>query len=724
MMATRILNKQNRKALANLKDEEEPVSSGGTLGAALGQLENHDEGDGASRQHSLNSSPKIEQDGVHRESPPRRQCNRGASGSKTSLILSKLPDWVKERLTVRDFLILFRASLAVWASFLFVVIDPILRNFGAEAFMGMLCLFINPASVVIPFYTLAASTILIGIFLAWAWGTISSLAALSCRDDESYNTTYNAILLAASQSPHPSFYAQRQIFNGELLQTPVTVVMFVMCNIFVYFVARLRAAFPKFILVYIFGMIVIDVYITTTPLVNNFRGLLPLIFVKPLTGSIAIGLVLSLLVFPESCSYATLATLSKSLGYTREILKLTRSMLQGSIINQPIPVAEIQALKRKTIGLHTLAEQGFTFIAIEPSIGRWSGNDIKSLQQKFEDLFIHEVILLNFHLLRQEYRSRIHRNSAGDPVVLHPYSDSLESNYSSRQHSGDQHPRTQTLASATIYDFLRPDPENAKLEQEAFDGMGNLSQELLNAEAVDAAIEILETINNRKWFSSAKKSNLNSLVERHVQALAELKAERENFHLQIVDKMVDPTSHLFDAEGRFIPSSDGGLKILSLVVGMNYKHRIMAFTASLISLLERLIQLESERSEVKLWMPIALRSLLSLAFDPEPEYDDNALQKTGTIFDQAEEGPKGENQNEEKGKSVEGRTKMKTAKHYSQGYQRKRPRKKMVQVLTSLYHWITNSDGVFAARVVAATVILTVPGATKAGAKFCYDNRG
>ncbi|KAK6519097.1 hypothetical protein TWF281_003785 [Arthrobotrys megalospora] len=735
-MSAQIPTPQSENALVDDQDAKGATSSEDPVNVAPDQLERHDTNNTTSKQPSLISSLEDGRNGALEESSTNQQFIENAGESKKSTIFSKLPDWITERLTVRDLKILFRASLAAWASFLFVVINPVLQNFGTEAYMGMLCLFISPASVMVPIYILTASTILIGICLAWAWGTVAFLAALSCRDDELYNATYDAILQTAAQSSSPSLYVQRQIFNGELLQTSVTVIMFVMCNIFIYFMARLRAAFPKLILVNIFGIIVIDVYLTTGPLINNFQGLLPIIFVKPLTSSVAIGLVLSLLVFPESCSYATLATLSKSLGHTREILNITQSILQG--MNKCIPVKEINILKRKIIEVHTLAEQGFVFTEIEPSIGRWSGEDIKSLKQKFQGLLINGIVLLNFHLLRQEYRSKILRNASKDPTVLYPNSTSRESDKSDScnilnkmledhkhgKHSYRHDPQAQTLASLTIYEFLQPDPESAKLEQEAFEAMGNLSRNLLNDDTVITSMEIIESVNATKWFGSPKKSNLDSLIEKHTQALDKLKSQRERFHLHIIDRMIDPASHFFDAGGKFIPSSDGGVKILGLIVGMNYKHRIMAFTTSLVNLLERLIQLESEKPEVKFWMPVALKSLFSLAFNPEPVYDDNALEKTQARFERAERKSKEQKEKKgKKGKFAAKRTEAKRTEKAGHRDQQQRPRSKIAWALTSLYHWITNSEGVFAARVVIATLILTIPGVTKAGAKFSYDNR-
>ncbi|KAF3938728.1 hypothetical protein ABW19_dt0201219 [Dactylella cylindrospora] len=541
---------QHESTAAGSADDKEETTNTPT-NPTPGQLQHRDTNDTISKQPSILSSPEDGRNGARNETATNQQHGDNTESNKSS-ILAKLPDWFTERLTIRDLKILFRASLAGWASFLFVVIHPVLRNFGQAAFMGMLCLFINPPSVILPFYILAASTILIGMCLAWAWGAIASLAALSYRDDELYNATYNTILQAAAQSPNPAFYVQRKIFDGELLQTPVTVIMFVMCNIFIYFMARLQASFPKLILVSIFGIIVIDVYLTTGPLIDNFRGTLPIIFVKPLTSSVAVGIVLSLLVFPESCSHATLAMLSKSLGRAREVLGITKSTLQD--MNKDIPIKEIDILKRKIIEEHTLVDQGFTFIGIEPSIGRWSGEDVKSLKHMFQDLFIRGTVLLNFHVLRQEYREKVLRNAPKDPMVLDSdstlnegdKSDSCNSlNKILKDHRHGKHThrhvaQAQTLASLTVYEFLRPDPEVAKLGQEALKAVEDVSRNLLNNcdTAIAISIEIIESVNTTRWFGSPKKSDLDALVEKHTQVLDKLKSELEQVQ-ENQDKVLD-----------------------------------------------------------------------------------------------------------------------------------------------------------------------------------------
>ncbi|KAF3928635.1 hypothetical protein AA313_de0206271 [Arthrobotrys entomopaga] len=694
------------------------------IGANINSINNTDEVETVKHDTIAPQGTNGHRDGENKESLPVG----GDEARRTKK--SKLPDWIVDHLTARDLKILIRCSLAAWASFLFVVINPALHNFGQAAFMGLLCLSINPPSTILPLYLLAATTILLGICLAWGWGTLTFLAALSQRDDALYNASLAGIRQAAAQSksPNPTFFVQKEIFSGQLLQTGPTIIVLTMGSIFIYFMARIQAKFPKLILVSIFGMIVIDPYLTTAPLLNNFNGTLPLVFVKPLASAVAIGVVVSLLVFPESCSHATLVLLSKSLGRTRETLYITRDTLQD--MKQDIPVEEINNLKIKMVSDHTQIDQGFTFMGLEPSIGRWSGEDVGSLKTLFQDLFIRTTVMLNFHLFRHEYRNKIlngmrHDEADDSEESEEPSEKSVKEHKRGKHHhhhSKHQHePRkvgvVQTLATMTVYEFLRPDPEVAKLGQDALKAVEDVSRNLLVAcdDAISAAEEITTSVNSTRWLGNPKKTEIDALVEKHTQVLDRLKHEREYFSVHAVDKMTDPVSHLFDADGKFLEfvESDNKMRLPGLMVGINYRHRILAITTCLVNILERLVELEMKKTKSRLWMPFAFKALLPWAFSPDPVNDDNALERTETRRE-------AENRKSRKAKATKEPKKAKAdAPHQQVG----RQRGKFAEIFTDIFHWFTNNEGVFAARVVAVTLAIAIPGVVKYSAWFCYNNR-
>ncbi|KAF3906893.1 hypothetical protein ABW21_db0209595 [Orbilia brochopaga] len=712
-----------------------------------GAIANTTSNDSDTHDHQLprdKTAPRHDSYADEKQFPPESNGTRENGASSTRVDSddgslekrSKLPDWITEHLTWRDLRLLIRCSLAAWASFLFVVIHPVLKNYGQAAFMGMLCLFINPPSVVLPFYILAAFTILLGICLAWGWGSLAFVAALSQRDDVLYNATYSAIRKSAAQAPNPALYVQRQIFNGEVAQTSPTVILFVMCGIFIYFLARLQASFPKLMLVSIFGMIVIDPYLTTAPLLDNFNGTLPLTFIKPLASGVAIGITLSLLVFPESCSYATMIVLSRSLDRIRRVLNITKYTLGD--MDREIPVEEIKRLKLKIVDENNQMNQGFLFMALEASVGRWSGEDVGSLKTIFQDLFIRGTVLLNFHLFRQDYRDKVLQRAPKDHHVLdtdtdsttlHDQGDESEIESVKKHHKHGRHhshtPRrvgvSQTLATVTVYEFLRPNPEVSKLGQSALKAVEDASREFLAAceAAIATSSEIITSVNNTRWWGRPKKAQIDAMVEKHMEVLDRLKHERDHFALHAVDKMIDPVSHLFDEDGKLIDLSDQnkGMKLPGLMIGINYRHRVLAVANSLIALLERLVELEMKKTETRLWLPFAIRGLFSLAFSPEPVNDENALERIETRREREEHGTRKARRDKRKQKKEQ--TKAVTKPEISVG----RERSKLARAVTGLFHWLTNGEGVFAARVVFVTLALAVPTAVKSSASFCYDNR-
>ncbi|KAK6512326.1 hypothetical protein TWF481_001214 [Arthrobotrys musiformis] len=125
-----IPNNFNENSKVDDQGGKEAISADTPASVVPGQPEYHDSYEITSKRPSLISRPEDGRDGISEE-PSTKQWRIG------TVILSKFPTWFTERLTVRDAKILFRASLAIWASFLFVVINPVLQNFGAEAFLGM-----------------------------------------------------------------------------------------------------------------------------------------------------------------------------------------------------------------------------------------------------------------------------------------------------------------------------------------------------------------------------------------------------------------------------------------------------------------------------------------------------------------------------------------------------------------------------------------------------------
>jgi len=146
-----------------------------------------------------------------------------------------------------------------------------------------------------------------------------------------------------------------------------------------------------------------DVYLSTGPWLGKFNGTLPLILIKPALAGVAIGIVLSILVFPKSCSSQALDQVADLLGPCLQVLETTQESLKcfGANLNED----RLSGQKRLLIMRYEALGQSFGFLPLEPSVSRWNANDIKGMKPHLRMFIIRLIGLVNFHVLRVERRA-------------------------------------------------------------------------------------------------------------------------------------------------------------------------------------------------------------------------------------------------------------------------------------------------------------------------------
>lgn len=106
-------------------------------------------------------------------------------------------------------------------------------------------LFISPPSGVVFVQLLVAFTLVFGMGIGWAWGVITSKAALAARPAADLAARYALLQQQAQNTTNigaatgQTAYTQIQIFEGFMLDTRVTAVYFCMLAVFIYFMVSL-----------------------------------------------------------------------------------------------------------------------------------------------------------------------------------------------------------------------------------------------------------------------------------------------------------------------------------------------------------------------------------------------------------------------------------------------------------------------------------------------------
>ena len=404
-----------------------------------------------------------------------------------------LPPWL-DHFNAKDLKSLLKCAVAVWIATLFLLINPILNEYGQAAFFGCILLLIVPCNGIVFIHVMGGLTMVTGMMLGWAWGVITMKAALSTRPQAETNARLAQLAAQATrmqsntqQATGQSQYTQVLIFEGFMLDTRVSVTYFCMVGLFVYLVARIRVAAPKLALLQVFALVISDILLTTAPLIPSFTGTIPLVLVKPAATAVGIGMVCNILFFPESTSHLVLETMKGAVKPMKSFLNACKLGFQDS--SALFNLSHLQATKAGVAGAFKGLDGSLGFLALDLSTGRWNTEDVQSLHQPLRQLVIMFIGLLQLQITRVETATKNERLNDLEEAERAGNADG------DVPHVGHNH-LIQVLS-------LRKSFKHAEKEDLLEKSMGALfttSGTLLDTcgEAIDSIAEALHTVNSRR----------------------------------------------------------------------------------------------------------------------------------------------------------------------------------------------------------------------------------
>ncbi|KAF2997210.1 hypothetical protein E8E14_001560 [Neopestalotiopsis sp. 37M] len=632
------------------------------------------------------------------ESTPPLSSNHADESFFADGIVAKrgLPPYL-DHFNARDMKILFKSSVAVWIMTLLIFINPTLNYIGQATFFGAVILVIIPPSGVVLLYILAVATICIGLALGWAWGTITMKAALAARPQSDITTLYiqlqQAIAQGTIQASGKSSAVQVAIYNGFMLDTR----------------SRLRGAAPKLALVSLFAMIIADVYLTTATLIPTFQGTLPKAMLLPVAIGIGIGLVCNILIFPQTTSTIVLEAADGVLSAMPGFVEIFVQHLHNP--KRRLNTQRLERLNLEMSRMYKNADMSFKFLPMDFSYGYWGPSDIGSLQQPLQEVFVKFMELVQLSL--QKEQSRTKQDALIDVLEDSvPSGDILASKFSIASYH---------ITKAFALHNNMKHPETEKLLLQTSITLGTFAAPLLEACASTICL-----ITRTLQYQSGKKANLAIQMDDN---LKQLRKAGDDFKVAATKQLFEPYSHLFNDDGELLHY--GGLdnrKLLVFLLGLLYQERIINFSDAVASLLERIQKIEAIRQHKRPWAPKTISKLL--AWGISQEANPSNLQSSfelRRITTAASTGQILEREPSKSGDSHETpRTDLNDAKSQldSMRLSRSRPRKMAGQVFLAAINWLTNADGIHAARTVLLTVALAVPAVIPASSGFYYREKG
>lgn len=611
------------------------------------------------------------------------------------------PAWL-DHFNTRDLKTVFRCWVAIWVSEILMFIGPSLDNIGVATFFAPLMLYLIPPAGVLSVYLLGAFSLLIGMCLAWAWGLLTMKAALAARPDSQTQALVQklqqqAITQSQNSGDSVSWTKEKLIRDGFMLDARVTVTFYVMSCIFIYVMARLRVANPKFAPGEVFGNIVMDLFLLYGPTLPSFTAELGKVLVLPGAIGIGLGVVSCLFFFPQSTSYAVLGKMGQIVSMGQKSLHFTQARLAGEAV-EPL---QLQSTKATITTAFKAMQSMLGFLPLDFSRGRWSAEDIRTLHGPMRQLMAAQLALLDFHVARLEFEQKL-SDFPSDPA---------QQENSTAQEKSDRigHRQLEKIADVML---AWKAPELGEIRSHTRESLNESTAGLLqvHSEGLGIIAESFEIINSHRWSLRTSPERFDQILTQGNQILDRLRSARSTSITATTEGLIACHADLFDEDGHLTPTkSIGPHSLRSLVLGMVIEERILECVAATEHLLVQVLQLSKSRKRDRIWLPTGPRYALSWLANgfkgipmSVPFFGTDDVPDVGETDDKV----------------------VYRQLPINRGRQIPRRSGFLSKVIRCGYHWLTNPAGIYALRMVVVTIATAIPASLPSTAGFFYREKG
>ncbi|KAJ7619832.1 hypothetical protein DFH06DRAFT_1482861 [Mycena polygramma] len=299
---------------------------------------------------------------------------------------------------------MLRCWIAVFASFVLILPDASLRTVGTTSFYAILTSLFLPPYLPVQLTIFLLSTLMLGLLSGWGIGVGAMRAANAVRDQAHIEAVVGQIQASISANPafqaNPARAQSTAIFDGLFLDLRASAVYggFLITGSFIF--GLIRAHAPKLLFMSIFGTIAVDIFCAVGPLFPTARYTLLNSTAISIACYIAIALLTTVFVFPETMCHAAMDTLVLQLARVQQLVEMQDEVLAGNSSTMSTALVErFKALRAQVIGAQRQLSATSGMLALEFTWGRWNGNDIRALEEPTVTLIIRVGTLVNFDRL-------------------------------------------------------------------------------------------------------------------------------------------------------------------------------------------------------------------------------------------------------------------------------------------------------------------------------------
>lgn len=444
-----------------------------------------------------------------------------------------------------------------------------------------------------------------------------------------------------------------------------------------------------------------DIYLTVGPLLPAFQGTIPRVLIIPAAIGIGLGLACQIVFFPSSTSHVALDGFEKLVRILKTPLDLTLASICDG--HQP-QIQDLQKLKSGTLALYKSVLPALGFVQLDFSVSRWNADDVKSLKAPLREASLRTLSLLESHI------ARIGGKEKADKLRALTFdSDSFSSVALDEKKKPREAGLRQLIESAGMVNAMRSS-EHEGFHKEMLDAVREPISTILPVcqDAVVVTADSIKAVNSARWFNRPSKQRFDELEENARSTLEKLKSERAAFAINTPDRLIQINEDLFDENGILKDLEENSVyRMRAISMAMVIEDQIIAVAASWERVLDHLLALMNDRKSTRLWYPRGLGYAINWVFRKSAVAPVRAAEVS---VDDPEE-------LERKTKAAQQSLRM------SRGY-RTRRRNGLGRIILSVYHWLINSEGMYALRVVGVTIALGIPAVIPSSAGFYYREKG
>ncbi|KAM0749705.1 hypothetical protein T439DRAFT_326581 [Meredithblackwellia eburnea MCA 4105] len=372
-------------------------------------------------------SETPDQDTKQQPSANKSESNsKSKSKSKSKRALPQSIAWVSPHLSYKGLRPVIRASISAWIGVLILVIPTSEKVLGQASFLVLIVATICPAAT--PIASTIEQTVFEAFFvgLGWAWACLGILISHAARTKYPWSKAEFTSILGSRyassglSSAEITLMIEKDVFHGEFLEPASSAVSCIFLSVGVGFLLWLRGNWGPgpYLFGLIFGIIILSISLTISPLFPYPYYSIGLIFFLPFVCQLAINLVVTFLVFPETLAHQ----FSDRLISTLTTLHTTISLQKGLLSANPRTAdwLEFKSIKANV----TAAMAGLTLLGAseanltrEVSWARVSGKDLNKILGGMRVLVSRSTGFVSFYEIVEKHLHRDYSDSKGGPVA-------------------------------------------------------------------------------------------------------------------------------------------------------------------------------------------------------------------------------------------------------------------------------------------------------------------